>query len=137
MRFVEIMLTEGVEEVSVFNKPVQVLRNPQAAQLLAQAKRKTLRGLIDPISGDTFWWSASAAIHPSVALALGLGDIHSGDSEVSRLEMRGNAIYIISKAATASESTKFRHLVRRDIGIRWQKSVISFDDYMSRIQADR
>lgn len=54
---------------------INVLVNPTANEILGLAKkanRHTLRGLVDPNTGDLYVWEAYLAVHTSIISALGL-----------------------------------------------------------------
>jgi hypothetical protein len=127
-------LAEAVEEVTVLNKTFSVLRNPGITELAAAARGKSLRGLVDQATGDTYWWAASVAIHPSVARSLGLsGDVYANDG-TARLELRGKVLAIISGWVTAVRSPSLRHLLARGIGVKYGRETIDFDAYIARME---
>lgn len=124
---------ESVENVSVMGKPVAVFRNPSKTQLLVASARKQMRGLIDPDSGDTFWWPASAAIHVAVAKCLGIPDPlnYSGPAS-SRLFIKGNLMDCISGNDIIENSKSFKYLTSgNSIKIKTSFGDYSFDEWVA------
>jgi hypothetical protein len=124
-------ITEKVEKILINDQPVLIYINPTVDCLLEQTKRKTMRGLINT-NGEMFWWSASNAIHIQIANSLGLthdlNDIYKPNG-ISRLDMKGTGIKIISGYLTADNSPQFQYLMQRGIKIIINKKLISFDQY--------
>lgn len=116
-----IRLVEGVEEVTVLGKTIQVFRNPSAAALLAAATRKSMRGLVDAKTGDTYWWNASLQIHPVVEKALGIRDTATPwyhDGANARVILKGKALDVIDNSRTVVASASIHALAQGGLRIK-------------------
>jgi hypothetical protein len=125
----------SVETIRSMGHTIPVFRNPSPDVLLNAAKRKTMRGLVDSQTGDTYWWPASMTIHVGAASALGLSKDCYEPSGNARLEMHGNILKIISGIKTAIKSASLRYL-SKDIGIKYGSYIGDFDGCIDSVGFD-
>jgi hypothetical protein len=128
MRLYEI-LTEKIEQIQVDNKTVSVLCNPTVKELTNFTNLKNVRGLVDPVNGDTYWWAARHAIHSQAARYLGLDykSIHLPDG-VARLFAYKNFIDIVSGTDTFLKSRSIKYLIDNGMVIKYGKTTINLEE---------
>ena len=134
MRMKLIDLFEKVEKATVNGEDLIIYRNPTRGELIAACKRISLRGLVNRLNGDTYWWNARKAIHVSVARQIGLeGGIYYKDQN-ARLELIKYdsilIIKIISGWQTAIQSASLEYLTSSGgITIQYNRQFVNFAEY--------
>jgi len=88
----------SIERVEVGSGELDVLVNPSADELLGlemRAPSHSVRGLIDPNTGDLYAWKAHSAIHNELIFALGLDVDYNAISGIASpyiLHFSGNSV---------------------------------------------